>query len=196
MKLAKYKALVQSFYDIWQPKFEQMDFLLEILKITIPGLIVFATSYFVLKQVLEGQLKRRELDLRRVEKQSFTPNKVNAYERLTLFLERIHLADMVLRVHQKGMKGRTFQQELVKTIRTEYQHNLTQQLYVSNTAWHLIKSAKEETIKMVNVSAAKMPDEASGIDLSNMIFKLLSQIEKNPVDLAKEYLKQELRKTI
>ena len=55
---------------------------------------------------------------------------------------------------------------------------------------------KEETIKMVNVSAAKMPEEASGIDLSNMIFKLLSQIEKNPVDLAKEYLKQELRKII
>ena len=113
-----------------------------------------------------------------------------------MFLERIYLADMVLRVHQKGMKGRVFQQELIKTIRTEYQHNLTQQLYVSSTAWHLIKTAKEETIKMVNVSAAKMPEEASGIDLSNMIFKLLSQIEKNPVDLAKEYLKQELRKII
>ena len=69
-------------------------------------------------------------------------------------------------------------------------------MYVSNTAWHLVKTAKEETIKMVNVSAAKMPDEASGIDLSNMIFQLLSQIEKNPVDLAKEYLKQELRKAI
>ncbi len=173
-----------------------MDFLLEILKITIPGLIVFATSYYVLKQVMEGQFKRRELELRKAEKKSFTPNKINAYERLTLFLERIHPADMVLRVHQKGMSGRAFQQELIKTIRTEFQHNLTQQLYVSNTTWHLIKTAKEETIKMVNVSAAKMPKEASGIDLSNMIFQLLSKIEKNPVDLAKDYLKQELRKNI
>ncbi len=173
-----------------------MDFLLELLKFTIPGLIVFLTTYFVLKQVLESQYKRKELELRRAEKKSFTPNKINAYERLTLFLERIHLADMVLRVHQKGMNGRNFQQELIKTVRTEYQHNLTQQLYVSNTSWHLIKTAKEETIKMINVASAKMPKEATGVDLSNMIFKLLSNIEQNPVDLAKDYLKKELRKSI
>ena len=173
-----------------------MDFLLEILKITIPGLIVFATSYYVLKQVLEGQFKRRELELRRAEKQSFTPNKVNAYERLTLFLERIYLADMVLRVHQKGMTSRKFQTELVKTIREEFQHNLTQQLYVSNTAWGYIRNAKEETIKLVNVASSKVPPDSTAIDLSNMIFQIMGKIDHHPVDIAKDYLKQELKKTL
>ncbi len=173
-----------------------MEIVLEILKFTLPGLIVLATTYYVLKQVLDSQYKRKELEIRRAEKKSFTPNKINAYERLTLFLERIHLAELVLRVHRKGMKGKVFQQELISSIRSEFDHNLTQQLYVSNTAWHLVKTAKEESIKMVNVAAAKMPDEASGLDLSNMIFKLLANIEKNPVDLAKDYLKQELRKVV
>lgn len=173
-----------------------MEILFELLKITVPGLIVFLTTYFVLKQVMEGQFKRKELELRREAKRSFTPTKVNAYERLVLFLERIHPADMVLRVHQNKMKGRTFQKELIKAIRTEYQHNLTQQLYVSNTAWHLVKTAKEETIKLVNIASTKMPEEASGVDLSNMIFQIMSKMEHNPVDIAKDYLKQELKKTL
>ncbi|UTW63254.1 hypothetical protein KFE98_03605 [bacterium SCSIO 12741] len=173
-----------------------MDIVLEILKLTIPGMIVFLTTFYMLKQVLESQYKRKELELRREARQAFTPTKVNAYERLTLFLERIHPSELVLRTHKKGMKGRHFQSELVKSIRTEYQHNLTQQLYVSPEAWGLIKIAKEETIKLINIAASNMPENASGIDLSNMIFQIMMKMKENPVDVAKDYLRRELRKSL
>lgn len=173
-----------------------MEIVWEIVKITIPALAVMATTWFVLKQVLEAQYKRRDLELRRDLSKTFTPNKINAYERLVLLLERIHPAEMVLRVHQNGMTAKKFQTELVKSVRDEFQHNLTQQLYVSATAWNYIRNAKEETIKLVNLAATQLPPKSSALDLSNLIFQIMSKMEHQPVDIAKDYLKQELRKTI
>lgn len=173
-----------------------MDIIWDILKISLPAIGVMVTAYFVIKQLLEAQYKRNELELRREISKSLTPKKINAYERIVLFLERIHPADMVLRVHQKGMSSQKFQAELVKTIRDEFQHNLTQQLYLSNTAWGYIRNAKEETIKLINVAGSKVPPNSSAIDLSNMIFQIMSKIDHHPVDVAKDFLKQELRKTL
>ncbi len=173
-----------------------MEDIWDILKISLPAIGVMITAYFVIKQLLEAQFKRNELELRRDISRSLTPNKINAYERIVLFLERIHPAEMVLRVHQKGMTSQKFQAELVKTIREEFQHNLTQQLYVSNTAWGYIRNAKEETIKLVNVASSKVPPDSTAIDLSNMIFQIMSKIDRHPVDIAKDYLKQELKKTL
>ncbi|MBD81097.1 MAG: hypothetical protein CL840_19420 [Crocinitomicaceae bacterium] len=173
-----------------------MEIILELLKITIPAVAVMVTSYFVIKHMLDAQYRRQELELRREISKSITPNKINAYERIVLFLERIHPAELVLRVHRKGMNSQKFQAELVKTVREEFQHNLTQQLYVSNTAWGYIRNSKEETIKLINVASSKVPDNASAIDLSNMIFQIMGKIEQHPVDIAKDYLKQELRKVL
>lgn len=92
------------------------------------------------------------------------------------------------------MKARAFQIEMLNAIRTEYQHNITQQLFVSNTAWNLIKNAKEETIKLINISATGLKEDATGIDLSNAMFQLMAKMEHSPVEIAKDYLKQELRK--
>lgn len=171
-----------------------MDAIIEILKITIPGLIVFATTYYVLKQMLDGQFRKKELELRREAKNSMTPSRVNAYERIILLLERIHPSELVLRVHKKGISAKAFQSELVLAIREEFQHNLTQQIYVSNAAWNLTKNAKEETIKLINIAASNLPPNASGLDLSNSIFQILMKIDQNPVDVAKDYLKAEIRK--
>ena len=171
-----------------------MDAILEIIKLSISGLIVFATTYYVLKQMLDTQYRRKELELRRELKQSMTPNRVNAYERLLLLLERIHPSELVLRTHKKGMKSLTFQAELVKAVRDEFQHNLTQQMYISNTAWNLIKNAKEETIKLINIASSQLPKDASGVDLSNAIFQIMMKMEQSPVEIAKDYLKAEVRK--
>ena len=173
-----------------------MEVVFEILKITIPAVVVMITAYFVIRQMLDGQYKRKELELKRDLAKSLSPNKINAYERLVLLLERIHPAEMVLRIHQKGMTSQRFQTELLKTIREEFQHNLTQQLYVSATAWNYIRTSKEETIKLINVASSNVPEKSSAIDLSNMIFQIMSKMEHNPVEVAKDYLKQELRRTL
>jgi hypothetical protein len=171
-----------------------METFLEILKYTLPGLIVFGATYFSMRHLLKYFIQRRELELRRESQKNFTPQKIAAYERLLLLLERIQPAELVLRAHKKGMKARAFQIEMLNAIRTEYQHNITQQLFVSNTAWNLIKNAKEETIKLINISATGLKEDATGIDLSNAMFQLMAKMEHSPVEIAKDYLKQELRK--
>ncbi|MGB0403868.1 MAG: hypothetical protein ACPGEG_07195 [Salibacteraceae bacterium] len=173
-----------------------MEVVWEIVKISIPALAVMITTYFVLKQMLDSQYKRRELELRREFSRSMSPTKIAAYERLVLLLERIHPAEMVLRIHQKGMTSQKFHAELSKNVRDEYQHNLTQQIYISTKAWGYIKNSKEETLKLINMAGSRTSPEASAVDLSNMIFQLMSKMEHQSVDVAKDFLKQELRKTL
>ena len=173
-----------------------MEVVWEIVKISIPAIAVMVTTYFVLKQLLDAQFKRRELEFRKEFSRSLSPTKISAYERLVLLLERIHPAEMVLRVHQKGMTSQDFHAELLKGVRDEYQHNLTQQIFISTTAWGYIKNAKEETLKLFNLASSRVPPKASALDLSNMIFQLMAKMEHQPVDIAKDYLKQELRKAL
>jgi len=98
-----------------------------------------------------------------------------------------------MRTHKQGMSARLLQAELVKTIRSEYEHNLAQQIYVSNAVWDAIKNSKEETIKAINIASIKVRDDASGIDLCNVIFELIQKVERMPSDVALEIIKAEAR---
>jgi hypothetical protein len=122
-----------------------------------------------------------------------TPIRLQAYERLTLFLERITPGNLISRVHKSGMSAKLLQAELLKAIRTEYEHNLAQQIYISPGAWELIKNAKEETIKLINTAAINVSDEASGVDLGKLVLEVSMSIEKMPTQIALDYLKQESR---
>ena len=171
-----------------------MEIVLEILKITIPALVVFIAVYFVLKKVLENETEKRMLELKREKANDFTPLRLQAYERLILLLERISPNNMVLRVHKKGMSARFFQLELIKTIRAEYEHNLTQQLYVSSSSWRIVTGAKEEMLKLVSLAASGLEKEATAEDLSAVLIKNTAEVQNLPTKVAIEFLKKEVRK--
>ena len=122
-----------------------------------------------------------------------TPIKLQAYERIALFLERIALNNLIVRVYKPGMSARMLQAELLKAIRSEFEHNLSQQIYLSNDSWNATKTAKEETIKAINIASSKVSDEASGTDLSKIIFELITKVDKLPTEYALELLKMEIR---
>src|SRR5690606_18732338 len=94
------------------------------------------------------------------------PLRLQAYERLTLFIERINPTNMLVRVHVSGTTVRELQQFLVDEIRTEHQHNITQQLYVSAQAWAVVSRIKEDSIGMINSAASGLSPEASSVELS------------------------------
>jgi hypothetical protein len=120
---------------------------------------------------------------------------LQAYERLILFLERINPENLYLRMNDKNKSAMQLQMEVLKTIRMEYEHNLTQQLYISSKAWEAVKSAKDQIVRMINMAASRVGPNASGVDLAKMTLKILNDSEaKSPTDIAKEYLKQEARK--
>ena len=123
-----------------------MNALIELLKIIIPAGAVFAAAYFLVNRFLDNDQKRREHELKKSAQGLITPLKIQAYERIIIFLERINPNSLVIRVNKNGMNSRQLHSELITAVKTEYEHNLSQQIYVSYGAWELVKNAKEEDI--------------------------------------------------
>lgn len=168
-----------------------MSEVVNVIRYTMPAVIVFITAYFLLKEFFYQESKKRELDVK-LEKVKITlPVRLQAYERIILFLERISPTNLVMRVHQQGMSSAEFQKVLVQTIRDEYTHNLSQQLYVSSKAWDLVKTAREEMIRQINTSAAQLDEKATSIDLSNKLLEM--SMEKMATKKALDFLKEEAR---
>ncbi len=170
-----------------------MNDILEILKYIVPALVVFGTSYYLLKNFLDNEYKKQLVEARQAHQKVITPIRLQAFERLSIFLERIHPASMVTRIHKQNMTARALQSELLQNIRTEFEHNLSQQIYVSNSTWESVRAAKEETIKIINLASAKVSDGATGIDLMKAILDIITQMEKIPSQIALENLKKEVK---
>ena len=169
-----------------------MEALVEILKILIPAAAVFAATFFIIRTFLNNEQKRRDFELRKAQINITTPIRLQAFERIILFLERIEPNNLVLRTNKVGMSIPMLHAELIKTIKTEYEHNISQQIYVSANAWHLVKTAKEETITLVNISVTKVPENGKGQELSQVILHIASSVEKTPTQIAIEFLKNEV----
>lgn len=109
----------------------------------------------------------------------FSPRQLQlqAYERLILLTERISLPNLISRVNQPGISGRDMQMILTHTIRQEFDHNITQQLYVTTEAWDAVKNLKEQNIHIINQVASFLPADVSGADLNR---QLLEMIVQNP----------------
>jgi hypothetical protein len=135
-----------------------------------------------------GSGSRQASDLARLQLQ--------AAERFTLYLERISPDRLVMRLHQSGMTAKMLQNEMTKAIREEFDHNLSQQIYVSEGAWELIKNAKEEITKFISATGDSMTQKSSGIDLSRKLFEAASQVETLPNEIALQYLRKETRKLL
>jgi len=169
-----------------------MDELFELLKIIFPALIVFGATYFLIKNFLENESRKRLTDIRQANQSIVTPIRLQAYERITLFLERIAPNSLVMRVYRNGMSAKLLHGELIKTIREEFEHNISQQIYMSNAAWEVVRTAKEETTKLVNIAANSIQDSATGLELSQKIIEISGQLKKLPTQVAVEAIKKEI----
>lgn len=172
-----------------------MEVVLEILKYTIPAGIVFVGVYFVMQSFLESEQNKMELKYRSDNMKLITPVKLQAYERMILYLERINLSNLVMRMYSSGMSAKDLQEKMLKVIRGEYEHNMAQQLYIPSKTWALVKSAREETVKVINSCTEQLNDDSSGLELSQFILELVGRIETTPTEVAIEALKKEVNRS-
>jgi hypothetical protein len=170
-----------------------MKEVLDILKYVLPSLVVMATAYYILKVFLESEEKKREKDIKMAGYKIITPIRLQAYERLVLFLERISPESLIMRLHQTGLTPAQLQSILLQNVREEFEHNLSQQVYVSSQAWELIRTAREDIIKLVNTAAAKLNEKATATDFCQKIFELSLSENKLITKTALEFLKNEVR---
>ena len=170
-----------------------MDAFIEILKIILPATAVFFAAFLIVKRFLDNDQQRREHDVKKSNQALITPLRLQAYERVVLFLERIHPNTMVVRVNKNNFTAQQLHSELIKTIKSEYEHNLSQQIYISHGAWELVKTTKEEITKLVNISATKVKQDGPGNDLAMMILNITANLGKKlPNDVALEFIKKEV----
>lgn len=170
-----------------------MEDILDILKYILPSVITFLASYLIIKRFLDNDYRKKSMDIKMQNQKTLQPVRLQAYERLVLLLERISLPALIQRTHKHGMSARMLQSELVKAIRAEFDHNLSQQVYITNKTWESVKTAKEETIKAINIASSRLNDDASGMDLVNVIFEIITKVERLPTDIAIDILKMEAR---
>jgi len=121
------------------------------------------------------------------------PLRLQAYERLVLFLERIELSNLVMRNNTGNVKYNQLHATLLNAVLEEYEHNVAQQIYVTENTWNLTKQAKEETINILNIAANELEKDNSGADLSRKIFEKMMLIPKSPSQIALDYIRQELK---
>lgn len=136
---------------------------------------------------LENELKLKNKDL-------IIPIRLQAYERMMLLLERLNPNSMIFRVQLPGMNCLSLQTALLQTVRQEFEHNLAQQLYVSPEAWAMVKTAKEDLVKLINTAAARVQPEDDATLLSREIITLQAEKAKQTSDTALNLLKKELQK--
>lgn len=173
-----------------------MDDRINLMYILLPAFLVGLVTYLTIRSFLHNQLEKRKVELRNELVKSILPTKLQAYEKSVLFLDRISPSNLIMRVYKNGMSAKLLHTELLKFIRDAYEDNMAQQTYVSDPAWMVLRSAKEETVRIINLAAASLPHDATGTELSAAIYSEGEGFEKLPTDAAIEYVKGELDKMI
>jgi hypothetical protein len=169
-----------------------MDNLFEILKITIPAVLVIITAWLVIRQMIKTDQDRRRQELILQNSKTVTPIKLHAYERMVLFLERISMESMLVRISTPDMTAAQLHSALLSTIRSEFEHNLSQQIYMSTQAWEVIRNARSNTIRIINTEIEKLPGNSSGMAFSKRLLEKVMELEKEPTRVAIDYVKAEI----
>jgi hypothetical protein len=171
---------------------------MQILIIVVAMLATMALAggmmYLLVKRYFDNEQKERllqmKIDERRETLKVVTPIRLQAYERMALFLERISPDSLVLRCYQPGMDLKLLQGVMTKNIRDEWEHNLSQQVYLDPATWAHIREAKDEMINLVNSSAVTLTDTDDPTRLAASIFA--SAAQQRPTDRALEILHKEI----
>jgi hypothetical protein len=173
-----------------------METFSEILKISIPALLVMITAWLVIRNMLRDDQERRRQDLLLQTVKTITPVRLQAYERVVLFLERISPESLIIRTARPEMTAQQLQSALVTAVRSEYEHNLSQQIYMSNEAWEMVKNARGTIVRLINSVATQLPPVATGEELSRMLLEEVVEMNTEPTRAAIAYIKSELARII
>ncbi len=168
------------------------DKILEIAAYTLPALITGGVAFVMMQKFYMSEESKRKFELLRENQKQGLPIRLQAYERIVLLLERINPSQLMLRVAPTGTSKDDYATLLTHHIQTEYEHNLTQQIYLTAASWDIILKAKNSTIQLIRKNALR-EDVVDAAKLREAIMIELTEIEA-PSSIAISYLKEELKR--
>lgn len=168
------------------------NLIVDILKFIIPSIIVFSATYIMMRQFLEEDYKKKLLEIKEKNAGLITPIKLQAYERLTILLERIAPENLVMTLSKPKQTAAELKQMINFQVTEEFNHNISQQIYISSQAWELIKVIREQILFIVDESFKNLPENAKGTDLGKAIITELMNHKSHPTRSGIEFLKKEI----
>jgi len=166
--------------------------LLDILKLTIAGIGVVWVGFYLIKPYLDKNERLQILELKKSADNQTLPLRLQAYERVTLFVERINPASLLIRLNATAYTAEQLHQLAIAEVRNEYQHNITQQVYITSRAWAVVKRIKDDSISLLNNTLTTLPENATGLDFSRTLLTHLGQLDDNPYDAASNLIHKDL----
>lgn len=160
------------------------SYLFDILKYTVAGIGIVYVAFYLFKPLLDKSQTLQALEIRKAISNQTLPMRLQAYERMVLLIDRVDPSNMLIRLNGNGYSAVELYNIILNEVRTEYQHNVTQQIYVSPQAWGAVRRIKEDTINLVTNTTQSLPPNATGLDLGKAVLNHLAKLENNPYELA------------
>lgn len=127
------------------------------------------------KSFLDKEEKIQYLQIRRDQRQVTLPLRLQAYERIVLLLERISLSSLMLRNIQPEMDAVRFKNAMIQNIRAEFEHNMAQQIYITESTWTLVRKCVEDTLQAINIASTKCGEDVPATVLAAELVALESE---------------------
>ena len=162
-----------------------------IILIILPALIVLATVGLILFLQQRKTLQESKTERLIARNKQVVPVVFTAYERAILFLERIRPQNLIPNAESLQDSAKHLQIELISNIRVEYEHNLSQQIYINQEAWDFLVQAKEQVITLINLSSNQVDENAPAMELGKVILEKVSASEELFVQKAILLLKKD-----
>jgi hypothetical protein len=164
--------------------------LLEILSYTLPAIITGMVAYYFFNLHTKNEEGRRRYLLMKEGQKNSMPLRLQAYERMTLFLERIGLSNLLIRISPISTNKDDYSNFVIAQIEQEFEHNLAQQIYMTDECWTIITTAKNATIQMIR-KAALAPTVNNADQLREALLHDLLE-KQTPSNAALAYIKKEV----
>lgn len=164
--------------------------ILQVLLYLLPAVVVGIIAFYFFNLHTQNEERRRKYLLHRENQKHAFPLRLQAYERLTLFLERIAPGNLLLRVKPISEKKDSYANLLIKTIEQEFEHNLAQQIYVSEECWNVVKASKNATTTRIRKTAGN-EDITSASELRQQILNTMME-QAPPSETGLSYIKKEV----
>lgn len=155
----------------------------------LPAVVTGVVAFYFFKMHTQNEEGRRRYLLHKESQKNTLPIRLQAYERMALFLERISIPSLVVRIAPKSTKKNEYESLLINNIEKEFDHNLSQQIYMSDDCWNIIKAAKSATIQSIRKAAMSATDTADKLreDILNATMD-----KSSPSATALSYIKKEI----
>jgi hypothetical protein len=171
---------------------EIYPYVMDIVKLFVAGMAVVGATFALIKPYIDRNERIQLLELRKAASNQTLPLRLQGYERVVLFIERVNPATLLIRMNANSYSAAELHSLAIAEIRNEYQHNVSQQIYVSTKSWAIVRRVKDDTMSIITNAMKGLPEGASGLDLSRTVLGHLASLEENPYDIATILIRQDL----